>query len=95
MRCEYGLLGVGVIRRNCGCYLCKAHRSLIDNNEERSCPVCKKSIDKISMVKCEMCNKNEEGELKKTNCGCVLSICNECLSKVNESKVECPSGHMK
>ena len=95
MICDYCLLEVGVIRLNCGCYLCKAHRSLIDNNEKRSCPVCKKSIDKISMVKCEMCNKNEEGELKKTKCGCVLSICNECLSKVNESKVECPSCHMK
>lgn len=92
MICDYCLLEVGVIRLNCGCYLCKAHKSEIEN---KTCPVCKKQFDNISMIKCEICNKNEEGDLKKAKCGCLLSICNDCLSKINERRVECPSCHTK
>ena len=95
--CDYCLLEVGMIRLNCGCYLCKAHKSMIEHNEKSSCPICKKEVKGVSMIKCEMCMKdtNDNTEIKTSKCGCEVMLCKDCLRKVNEGSNECPRCHKK
>ena len=95
--CDYCLLEVGMIRLNCGCYLCKAHKSMIEHNEKSSCPICKKEVKEVSMIKCEMCMKdtNDDTKIKTAKCGCEVMLCKDCLNKVNEGSNVCPRCHSK
>ena len=70
---------------------------MIEHNEKSSCPICKKEVKEVSMIKCEMCMKdtNDDTKIKTAKCGCEVMLCKDCLNKVNEGSNVCPRCHSK